>query len=347
MRSFQWRETVDPVPGAAVVRLSRIDRAAGSESRHADQLPELLAGLAESARVESITASSAIEGVFVSASRKPALVSHDQPRVRNRSEAEFAGYRRALDYLSTEDAGPLSVGLILHVHRLLFSFTDAGGGRLKLDDNLVVEGDPDGGRRIRFTPISAADTPHYTSELVDRTNSALVMGQSHPIVTIAASVLDLLCIHPFADGNGRVARLITGHLLSRAGYGVGRYVSLEQLIFDTKDDYYRVLGESTAGWFDDGRHSVWPWTNYLLECLGLAYQRFEANVSAGLTGGSKQARVRDFVLLHGPSTFRMADIRGAVPGVSDQTIRLVLVELRSAGFINHDGAGRSATWRRT
>jgi Fic family protein len=346
MRSFQWGATVDPVPGGIVMLLSRIDRAAGSESQYADQLPELLAGLAETARVESITASSAIEGVVVDAGRTPTLVSSEHPRVRNRSEAEFAGYRRALDYLYSADAGPFSVGLVLHLHRLLFSLTNAGGGRLKLDDNVVVEADPAGGRRIRFTPVSSVETPNYLAELVDRTNEALRAGEVHPLITIGACTLDLLCIHPFADGNGRVARLITSHLLSQSGYHVGRYVSLEQLIFDTKIDYYRTLGESTTGWFDDGHHSVWPWVDYLLQRLELAYGRFESRVASGLGGGSKQDRVRDFVLLQGPPAFRMADIRRAVPGVSDQTIRLVLTALKAEGLIDHDGAGRTATWYR-
>lgn len=346
MRSFQWPQTVDPVPGGVVVVLSRIDRAAGSEARHSDQMPELLAGLAKTARVESITASSAIEGVVVAPGRAPKLVTEDNPKIRSRSEGEFAGYRRALDYLYGTDVGPLSVGLVVHLHRLLFSYTDAGGGRLKLDDNLVVEDDPLGGRRVRFTSTSAAETPYYLSELVERTNDALRVGDVHPLVVISASVLDLLCIHPFADGNGRVARLITAHLLSQAGYGVGRYISLEQLIFDTKHDYYRFLGESTSGWFDDGQHSIWPWTEYLLRTLDTAYDRLETSIASRVGSGSKQERVRAYALTRGPAKFRMADIRRAIPGVSDQTIRLVLASLKADGLIDHDGAGRTAAWHR-
>ena len=125
--------------------------------------------------------------------------------------------------------------------------------------------------------------------------------------------LDLLCIQPFADGNGRVARLATAHLLQRTGYGVGKYVSVEQLIYETKDDYYLALAASTLGWFDDGQHSAWPWVGYLLGRLDAAYTRFGACVAAG-GGGTKQARVRDFVLLHAPTPFTIADIRRTVPG---------------------------------
>ena len=139
----------------------------------------------------------------------PALVSANPPRFRNRSENEFAGCRAALDSLHQQDPGTLSIGLILHRHRLLFSFVGGGGGRFKLDDNLVTNRHDDGTTTTRFAPVSAAETEYYVTELVDRTNDALAAGVVHPVLITAAFRFDLLCIHPFADGNGRVARLMT------------------------------------------------------------------------------------------------------------------------------------------
>lgn len=179
-----------------------------------------------------------------------------------------------------------------------------------------------------------------------RADTALRDNETHPLLVIAAFVLDLLCIHSFADGNGRVARLATTHLLQRVGYGVGMYVSVEQLIYETKDEYYRSLEASTKGWFDDGQHNAWPWVSYLLGRLDAAYTRFGTRVAAGTGGGTKQDRVRDFVLLHAPTPFTIADIRRTVPGISDNTIRLVLSELRNEGLIANDGSGRRASWHR-
>ena len=235
---------------------------------------------------------------------------------------------------------------MLHLHRLVFAFTDGKDGAFKTVDNLVVDLGPDGARRVRFRPVSAIETPFYVGDLVERTRQALSEAGSHPLIVIAAFVLDLLCIHPFADGNGRVARLLTSYLLERNGYRVGRYVSLEQLLYDAKDEYYASLAASTEGWFDDGGHDVWPWVRFLLGRLGEAYSRFEARTAAGRSTGTKQDRVRDYVLLHAPSTFAIADIRRAVPGVSDNTIRLVLASLRSDGLITTNSLGRSALWRR-
>lgn len=346
MRSFQRAETLDPVPSGVVTSLRRIDLAAGAEPRYADQLPRLLDALRKQARIESITASSAIEGVLVDEARVSKLVSGGAERFRNRSESEFAGYTAALDHLNHADPGELSVGLILHLHRLLFSFADGRGGSFKSEDNLVVDQHPAGGRTVRLEPVSARETPFYMEELVARSSAVFQRGEHHPLILAAAFALDFLCIHPFSDGNGRVARLVTTYLLQHTGYGVVRYVSLEQLMYETKDDYYASLRASTDGWFDDARHDIWPWARYLLDRLDDAYSRFETRVAASASGGTKQVRVHDYILSHAPTTFAIADIRRAVPGVSDNTIRLVLAALKVDGRIANDGTGRGATWHR-
>jgi Fic family protein len=346
MRSFQRPSTLDPVPAPIVALLGRIDRAAGAESRHSDQLPQLLEALREEARIESVTASSAIEGVVVDDRRVPGILAGRTGRFRTRSEAEFAGYTAALDYLYDDSPGDVTVGLVLHLHRLLFSATPGGGGAFKSDDNLVVNREVDGSRTIRFEPVTARETPFFTQELVERANEQLTSGRHHPLLVDAALILDLTCIHPFADGNGRIARLLTTYLLHRSGYGIGRYVSIEQLFYEAKDDYYAALAAATTGWFDDGQHSVWPWAEFLLARLADAYSRFESRVAAGQSAATKTERVEDFVLRHSSDTFTIADIRRALPGISDTTIRSVLTRLRNAGRISVDGTGRGATWRR-
>lgn len=345
MRSLQTPPAFEPVPSSIVVLLREIDRAAGGEARHRDQLPQLLERLREQARIESVAASSAIEGVVVAADRSARIIQGRVEHLRDRSEGELAGYTAALNNLYNEENGELSVGLILHVHRLLYSRV-GGGGALKSSDNLVVDRLADGSRAIRFEPVSSADTPGFLQELVDRTNAVLRRREHHPLLVIAAFALDLLCIHPFDDGNGRVARLLTAWMLVQHGYGVGHYVSIEQIIFESKDRYYAALASSTEGWFNGGSHSVWPWTAYLLAQIAEAYRRFESRLAEATGGGRKQERVREHVLRHAPGTFSIADLRRALPGVSDATIRVVLSELRSEGLITSTGTGRGAMWVR-
>jgi Fic family protein len=159
-------------------------------------------------------------------------------------------------------------------------------------------------------------------------------------------ILDLLVIHPFEDGNGRVARLLTNAMLTEHGYTVGHYVSLEQAVAESADAYYKALLESTHGWHD-GTADPWPWLSYLTGVIAGAYAVFADRAAAAKTPGTKQQRIREHILRHAQVTFRLADVRTAVPGVSDQTIRLVLEQLKNEGKVRADGTGRAATWTRT
>ncbi len=334
------------VPAPLVMTLRDIDRGQGSEGLYLNQVPDLLTELANRARVASITASSALEGVVVkNRSRAAAIIANKPIELRTRSEQELAGYRAALDYLFAEDWRPLNVGLLLHLHRLLFADTKATGGTFKQSDNLVVDRSPDGVQTVRFKPVPAARTEYYAADLVDRYADAVKANQHHPVLLVGLFVLDLLIIHPFDDGNGRVARALTNALLAEAGYGVGRYVSLEQLIAESADDYYRALLDSTHDW-NDHANDPWPWLAYFSKLLARGYTRFAEGVAADRSGGTKAERVREHVLRHGAPVFAISDIRAALPGISDPTIRLVLNELKDEGLLKPQGTGRSAVWLR-
>lgn len=131
--------------------LARIDTGKGQERLFEDQLPELLRQLSVHARIASITASNAIEGVLVDSERAE-QIAEGSGRYRNRSEREFAGYRDAVDMLMRLDSyEPLSVPFVLHLHRLLFAHTGGKGGSLKTDENLIVSYES-GNREVVFTP---------------------------------------------------------------------------------------------------------------------------------------------------------------------------------------------------
>lgn len=348
MRSFaDLDRLIGRVPAQVVTRLGAIDFGRGSEALHRDQMPGLLTELADRARVQSITASSAIEGIVVAdVGRAERIINRRTTTFRNRSEQELAGYRDAQDYLFQQDWRPLNAGLLLHLHRLLFAHTSMPGGAFKTEDNLVVDRSPDGSTTVRFRPVSAAGTPFAIDDLIKRYQRAVAAGEHHPVLLSGLFVLDLLVIHPFEDGNGRVARVLTNAMLIEHGYTVGRYVSLEQAVAESADAYYQALLESTHGWHEDSA-DPWPWLGYFTSVLAAAYASFADRAAAAKTPGTKQQRIRDHILRRAPVTFRLADIRTAVPGVSDQTIRLVLEQLKGEGQVRADGTGRAATWTRT
>lgn len=349
MKSFQDPDrSFANMPPSLGVLLKKVDQGSGRQQLFEDQVPELLRRLAQQTKVESITASNAIEGVEVDPNRAEVLVSPDRPRFRNRSEKEFAGYADALDGLMREEGlAILTVPRLLELHRKMLEHTDIQGGLLKREDNRIADRAPDGTTRIIFRPSPWQETEGLLSNLCSSYAYTLERGVVHPLVALAAFVLDLLAIHPVPDGNGRMARLATTHELLRLEYSVARYVSVEQRIYESKNAYYLTLEQLQRGWHE-GEHSIWPWTEFLVRILAGAYEDFEGRVAAGrgAESGSKQERIRRWALQEAPAEFKIGDVRRAVPGVSDPTIRLALRALRDEGLLAAESVGRGARWRR-
>src|SRR5665213_2657083 len=338
MRSFvDLQRTFGNQPLELGAALARIDTGRGQERLFEAQMPELLSQLSVSARIASITASNAIENIVLDGARAEGIVDGSAP-FRNRNEQEFAGYRDALDSLIRIDGyEPLSVPYLLHLHRLLLQHVGGRGGHLKIEQNYIVSYES-GRRRVIFTPPDQKQAEVLLPELLARYNAAKQQALAHPLVLLGALILDFLAIHPVADGNGRLARLITTYELLSQGYGVARYVSIEQRIFDSKNAYYASLYESQQGWHDE-EHSIWPWTSYLVRVLDGAYEDFGRSIAAGHGLGSKQQRVRDYVLHQAPDEFRTREIRRALPDISPATIRLVLNSLKASRMIGSEGSG--------
>jgi Fic family protein len=283
--------------------------------------------------------------VIVEGNRAERIVEGSR-RFRNRNEREFAGYRDAIDELVRQESNEhLDVPFVLHLHRLIFAHTDGRGGHLKSDQNLIVSYER-GNREVVFEPTPPGETEFQLTELLARYEAAKREQIAHPLVLTGAFLVDFLAIHPVADGNGRLARLLTTHELLGQDYRVARYISIEQRIFESKNSYYQALYESQRGWHE-GEHTIWPWITYFSAILVSAYEDFEKRVAAARSqSGNKRERVREHILEHAPGDFRRRDIERALPGISDATVRLVLAELREEGKIEAEGAGRGARWRR-
>jgi Fic family protein len=273
------------------------------------------------------------------------MVRRPAEKPRNRSEEEVLGYANALTYLFEQATGERwpTVGLIQHLHRLLYEPTGAvGTGIFKTADNEVIERTETGGV-LRFRPVSARETPAAIKDLADSYQATVRGGGCDVLIAAGAFVLDFLVIHPFADGNGRLSRLLTNYVLDREGYDVGRYVSLERLTKAVEARYYDALLASTHGWHDK-EHEAWPWIRFFLEILEAAYERFASRAEEERGHGLKSERVRAYVLDQAPAEFSLAEVAQHL-GVSQQTVRGVLKSLRDEGIVR-SGQGRGARWRR-
>jgi len=317
----------------------------GKQALFSQQTPEVLEALKNAAVVESSESSNRLEGITAPHHRIEAVVGQGATP-ENRSEQELAGYRDALSGIHAAGAQmTFSVATVRELHKTMYLYMIENGGQFKKKNNEIIELHPDGSfKRVRFTPVSAAETPHAMQTLVQRYEHAAQDLQIEPLVVIPLAMLDFLCIHPFRDGNGRVSRLLTLLLLYHSEYLVGRYISLERIVEESKQTYYEVLEHSSRQWHD-GRHDAAPWLNYFWGVLVRAYREFEERVGTIKRGkGAKTDAVRDAVLRrHVP--FAISDIEDACPWVSHDMIRLVLRQLRDEGAIKAEGGGRGAKWR--
>ena len=316
----------------------------GRQTLFERQRPEVLRELRTVATIESTDSSNRLEGITAPGARIKSLVLHET-KPRNRSEQEIAGYRDALELIheSRKDM-PVTINVIRQLHNRIYGHLGEEGGHWKAVDNDIVERDASGKIiRVRFHAVSAVATPHAMDSLLNRYVVA-EQDRQEPLVLIPLFVLDFLCIHPFRDGNGRVARLITLLLLYHFGYEVGRYISLERIFEKTRESYYETLDASSHGWHE-AEHDVKPWLNYFWGVLQRAYNEFEDRVGQIGTGrGSKSQQVRDAVSRK-LGSFAISELERDCPGVSKETIRKVLKLMRDEGLMEMRGNGRGARWR--
>jgi len=292
--------------------------ARGKQDLWIRQKPEVLEVLREQAIIQSTESSNRIEGVTVAANRlRPLLIGRARPR--DRSEKELAGYRAALDWIfSRKNRVTVTPDVIRRLHAL----AQAGS--------------------IRFVPASARETPATVEILCHRYGAATDEERIPPLLIVATFIFDLLCVHPFRNGNGRVSRLATSLLLRSHGFQVIRYISLERLIEESKDEYYRVLKLCSQGWHE-GKNEIIPWWNYFLSTLRGAYKEFERQVESVEARPAKSALVRQTVLAQ-VEKFTLADMAAQLPSASPQLIKKVLAEMKRAGRVQLVGRGRGASW---
>ncbi len=317
--------------------------AKGKQDLWVRQKPEVLRVLREQAIIQSVESSNRIEGVTVPADRlRPVVIGKARPR--DRSEEELAGYRRALDWmLSRMRPVLITPNVIRKLHAFAQGGSSGDAGEWKKRDNEIIEVTPTGERIVRFVPTSAKETPRVMEMLCGNYIRACEEERVPALLILATFVFDLLCIHPFRDGNGRVARLVTTLLLLSHGFQVSRYVSLERMVEESREEYYRVLAQCSRGWHE-GENEILPWWNYFLRLIRAAYKEFELQVESASQHPAKSSLVRQTVLAQ-VEDFTLADLAAELPAASPQLIKKVLAQLKRAGKVRLTGKGRGARWR--
>lgn len=341
----KWQQLLTP---EIVTMLSQIHEFKGEQNLFIEAQSDTLTQLVEIAKIQSTEASNKIEGIFTSDERLKKLVTN-KTTPRSRNEQEIAGYRDVLSTIhDSYEFIPVRPSIILQLHRDLYKFSGKSiGGVYKNADNVIAEEDNEGNRFVRFQPIPAWETPDAIEALCDAFDDAIARNEADPLLIIPMFILDFLCIHPFNDGNGRMSRLLTLLLLYRAGYIVGKYISIEKVIETSKDTYYEALQSSSQGWHEE-ENDYAHFVRYMLGVILSAYRDFSSRVKVLTTSGmSKPDRIRE-IIKDTLGKITKTEIMQKCPDISQVTVQRTLNDLVKNGDIIKIGGGRytSYVWNR-
>ena len=345
MRSINYKDEYKKLLTPEIVGyLSQIHEQKGQQNLFIEAQPDVLSELFEIAKIQSTDASNRIEGIITTSDRLKKIV-RDKTTPKNRNEREIAGYRDVLATIhESYDYIPIRPGMIMQLHRDLYKYSNLSiGGNFKNSDNVIAEEYPDGTTKVRFEPVHAWETPAAMDALCDAYQNAADDAELDPLLLIPMFILDFLCIHPFSDGNGRMCRLLTLLLLYRSGYIVGKYISIEKLIADSKDSYYEALYESSSGWHE-AENDYMPFVRYILGIITAAYREFASRVEILVAKDvSKPDRVRE-IIKKTTGRITKAQIMEQCPDISQKTVERALADMLANKEITKIGGGRYTTY---
>lgn len=329
-----------------VLRLiAQIRECKGRQDLYIAKKPEVLENLKQVAFIESIESSNRLERIQTTRDSLQKLV-HREEEPHNRPQTELAGYRDVLEQIHQSHAGmSFSTSLARQFHRDLLKYTMTPGGDYKKSPNDIAEKNAKGEiTRVRFVTVAPFLTPQAMDDLHTGFKNALLRDYD-PLLLIPNYVHDFLCIHPFSDGNGRMARLLTVLLLYKHGFNVACYISIEKLIENSKHSYYESLNYSDKGWHA-GVHNHLFFTEYLLTVILEAYKTLEADIEEIQIGRGYKTALVTSAIDKAPETFSISTIENLCPTVGRDTVRNVLRKYAKEGKIENVSKGRNAQWKK-
>lgn len=281
MRRFDLKEEYNGIiSNSNIINLiSKIHEYKGKQSYLLDTKKDVLDTLLQVAKIQSTSSSNKIEGIYTTDKRIEQIVNQ-KLEPKNRNEEEIAGYRDVLSLIHENyDFIDINKNTILQLHKYLYKYTGLSyGGKFKNSQNYIEEVNELGEKKIRFTPLSPVETPIAIEDLCNSYNELVNSESCDLLVLIPIFILDFVSIHPFNDGNGRMSRLLTLLLLYKANYLVGKYISIEKIIEESKDTYYDVLYKSSVNW-NNNENDYSYFVEYYLGIILNAYKEFDSRIN--------------------------------------------------------------------
>ena len=281
LRSFNLKEEYSSIisNNNIINLISKIHEYKGKQSYLLETKKDTLKTLVNVAKIQSTSSSNKIEGIYTTDKRIKELVNQ-KLEPKNRNEEEIAGYRDVLTLIHENyNYIDINQNTILQLHRYLYKYTGYGyGGNFKNSQNYIEEENEKGEKKIRFMPLSPLETPIAIDDLCKNYNELVNNESCDLLVLIPIFILDFVSIHPFNDGNGRMSRLLTLLLLYKANYLVGKYISIEKIIEETKESYYDTLKKSSINW-QNNENDYSYFVEYYLGIILNAYKEFDYRIN--------------------------------------------------------------------
>ena len=341
MHRFDYSEILGDIPSDIVRLMMDITKIRSMENiRHLNYAKDY-EHLENIAKIASVKYSNAIEGIYTSDDRIREIVLRNSKPLTH-SEKEIAGYTKALNEIHTNNQGlKFDKETIIRIHSYLDT-KDSDKMAYKDRDNAIVSIDPLGNRHLIYEPVSAEQTEWHMEQLCLAYSELSTQGYD-PLLYIPCVILDFLSIHPFIDGNGRASRLLTILLLYKEGIDVCRYVSMDEHISFTRDEYYHSLELSSTGW-KENRWTYFPFIRYFLRTLLECYTDLDTRF--GIVDGRRMKKSDSIenVIKNSLAPVSKRQICMILKDVSPHTVEKTLKNLLSEGRIERIGETKSARY---
>lgn len=341
-------ETIEVTPELLSL-LSEVDEFKGAWRALGTLAPERLQALRRVATVESIGSSTRIEGSKLTDREVDQLLGKLEIKTFDtRDEQEVAGYAEVMEtvFHSWDDI-PVSENHIKQLHGDLLRHSakdERHRGEYKAVRNDVGAFDETGKMvGVVFETASPFDTPQRMAELVQWLTDARERKRLHPLLIVAVFTAVFLEIHPFQDGNGRLSRILTTLLLLQAGYAYVPYASLESVIENSKDSYYRALRQTQAS-IRTETPDWQPWLSFFLRAMQRQKRHLAAKVERERRAMAELSPLAISILDYAGQQGRVTN-RDMVreTGASPNTLKATFRSLVGKGLLVRHGGGRS-TW---
>lgn len=328
--------------------IAEIDEFKGAWRALGQLAPEQLTALKKIATIESIGSSTRIEGSKLTDKEVEVLLNLSIHKFSSRDEQEVAGYASVMNLIfQSYEHIPLTENYIQQLHKELLQYSDKDEwhrSRYKKSSNQVEAFGPDGkSLGVVFETASAFETPLRMESLFRWAADSFSEKRMHPLLIISLFVVELLAIHPFQDGNGRLSRVLTTYFLLKYGYAYAPYSSLEAVIEQNKDSYYLALRQ-TQGTLKSDNPNWQPWVLFFLKALRQQKQRLEVKLEREklLMGQLPELSLQILELGKSRGRITVRDIV-SITNANRNTIKKHLESLVESNYLQQSGIGKG-TW---